>query len=128
MNQVLENLLAIVVLLAFAGALSSFIKTAKLAKERATNEKVKMAIDVVEKIVSNSVATANQEYVDSLKEKGRFDKQAQEDIYNNVKTSVLDQLNTDTKKLLDETIANTDIFINDLIEKEVRNDKKELNK
>jgi len=128
MNQVLENLLAIVVLLAFAGALSSFIKTAKLAKERATNEKVKMVIDVVEKIVSNSVATANQEYVDSLKEKGRFDKQAQEDIYNNVKTSVLDQLNTDTKKLLDETIANTDMFINGLIEKEVRNDKKELNK
>ena len=128
MNQILENLLAIVVLLAFAGALSSFVKTAKLAKEKATSEKAKAAIDILEKIVSNSVATANQTYVDSLKEKGGFGKQEQEEIYNNVKTAVLEQLNTDTKKLLDETIANTDMFINGLIEKEVRNDKKELNK
>ena len=123
MNEVLQNLMAIGVLILIAFSFKGIMKGTKYLKENTENEEFKKAITILENIVSNTVVAANQTYVDKLKEEGGFDKRAQEEIFNGVKERVLDQLNADTKDLLDATIENVDIFINDLIEKEVRKNK-----
>mgnify|MGYP001451723113 FL=1 len=123
MEEILQNLMAIGVLILIAFSFKGIMKGIEYLKENTENEEFKKAISILENIVSNTVVAANQTYVDELKEKGGFTKEAQEEIFNNVKERVLDQLNADTKDLLDETIENVDIFINDLIEKEVRKNK-----
>lgn len=123
MNEVLQNLMAIGVLILIAFSFKGIMKGIEYLKENTENEEFKKAITILENIVSNTVVAANQTYVDKLKEEGGFDKEAQEEIFNGVKERVLDQLNADTKDLLDDTIKNVDIFINDLIEKEVRKNK-----
>jgi uncharacterized protein YpuA (DUF1002 family) len=123
MSEILQNLMAIGVLILIAFSFKGIMKGVEYLKENTENEEFKKAITILENIVSNTVVAANQTYVDKLKEEGGFDKRAQEEIFNGVKERVLDQLNADTKDLLDDTIKNVDIFINDLIEKEVRKNK-----
>lgn len=123
MSEILQNLMAIGVLILIAFSFKGIMKGIEYLKENTENEEFKKAITILENIVSNTVVAANQTYVDKLKEEGGFDKRAQEEIFNGVKERVLDQLNADTKDLLDATIENVDIFINDLIEKEVRKNK-----
>ena len=123
MEEILQNLMAIGVLILIAFSFKGIMKGIEYLKENTENEEFKKAISILENIVSNTVVAANQTYVDKLKEEGGFDKRAQEEIFNGVKERVLDQLNADTKDLLDATIENVDIFINDLIEKEVRKNK-----
>ena len=112
MEEILQNLMAIGVLILIAFSFKGIMKGIEYLKENTENEEFKKAITILENIVSNTVVAANQTYVDKLKEEGGFDKRAQEEIFN-----------ADTKDLLDETIENVDIFINDLIEKEVRKNK-----
>lgn len=123
MSEILQNLMAIGVLILIAFSFKGIMKGIEYLKENTENEEFKKAITILENIVSNTVVAANQTYVDELKEKGGFTKEAQEEIFNGVKERVLDQLNANTKDLLDATIENVDIFINDLIEKEVRKNK-----
>lgn len=124
MENIIDNLTAIAILIAVAAAFGALIKVTKYAKENAKNETVKTVIGIVENIVSNSVEAANQKFVDGLKKEGKFDKETQKKIFKDVKTRVLEQLNSDTKNLLDDTIGNTNFYISDLIDKEVRKSKK----
>lgn len=124
MENIIDNLTAIAILIAVAAAFGALIKVTKYAKENAKNETVKTMIGIVENIVSNSVEAANQKFVDGLKKEGKFDKETQKKIFKDVKTRVLEQLNSDTKNLLDDTIGNTNFYISDLIDKEVRKSKK----
>ena len=66
-----------------------------------------------------AVNTTNQTFVKDLKDKDSFDKRAMEEAYNASKKAVLDMLDKETKDILENEFANTDLFLNNAIESKV---------
>ena len=83
------------------------------------NERAKKSIEKALEVVTLAVNTTNQTFVKELKEKDSFDKRAMEDAYNASKKAVLDMLDKETKDILENEFANTDLFLNNAIESKV---------
>ena len=72
---------------------------AKIVTNKTQEEKELMSkyLDMVEKTVTNCVMTTNQTYVDSLKQEGKFDADAQKIAFDKTLDAVLAILSEDAK-------------------------------
>ena len=73
----------------------------------------------------NAVIAVNQTYVDSLKEQGQFNKEAQEIAFKRVFETVVTTLNEEAYNYLNETIGDLNNYITTLIEAAVKENKTE---
>ena len=95
---------------------------AKIATNKSQEEKDLAAkyLDMVEKTVANCVIATTQTYVDSLKQEGKFDADAQKIAFNKTLDAVLAILSDDAKNYLTQIFGDLNIYLTNLIESQVK--------
>lgn len=110
------------------GVLTSYIvvlvrkKTEEL-KQKTDNELYEKYINMLEETVVNCVLATNQTYVESLKKKNAFDKQAQYEAFKRTYEAVMDILATDAQEYLNSVFNDLSLYVKELIEAEVNTNK-----
>ena len=95
---------------------------AKIATNKTQEEKELAAkyLNMVEKTVVDCVMATNQTYVDSLKQEGKFDADAQKIAFNKTLDAVLAILSDDAKNYLTQIFGDLNIYLTNLIESQVK--------
>lgn len=120
MNNIFNNLMLTVLTVGLFALIKILIGQVKeYTNKNIKNERAKKAIEKALEVVTLAVNTTNQTFVKELKEKDGFDKAAMEDAYNASKKAVIDMLDKETKDILEDEFANTDLFLNNAIESKV---------
>ena len=126
MSNEVMNLIETLVLAPLVIAISSFLialirqQTAKI-EEKVKDDKVKRLLEIAENVVSQSVATVSQTYVDALKKDGIFDKDAQQQAFEMSKDEIYTLLTTDTLQAVKDNYGNVEEWINTKIEETIGN-------
>ena len=94
------------------------VKTKELTDTK-DNEMFTKYMTLLSDTVINCVVTTNQTYVNTLKEQGKFDAEAQKEAFNKTYEAVMRILTDDAKKYLSEVLGDLDLYINTLIESQV---------
>lgn len=120
MDNVFNNLMLTVLTIGLFALIKILIEQVKeYTNKNIKNERAKKAIEKALEVVTLAVNTTNQTFVKDLKDKDSFDKRAMEEAYNASKKAVLDMLDKETKDILENEFANTDLFLNNAIESKV---------
>lgn len=85
-------------------------------KDKVNNEKVSKYLTILETYIIDAVVTTNQTYVNSLKEKGTFDLEAQKEAFAKTKETVLSLLTDEAKEFLERFVGDLDLYIDNIIE------------
>ena len=95
---------------------------AKIATNRTQEEKelASKYLSMVEKTVTDCVMATNQTYVDSLKQEGKFDSEAQKTAFNKTLDAVLAILTDDAKNYLTQIFGDLNVYLTNLIESQVK--------
>lgn len=95
---------------------------AKIATNRTQEEKelASKYLNMVEKTVTDCVMATNQTYVDSLKQEGKFDANAQKVAFDKTMDAVLAILTDDAKNYLTQIFGDLNIYLTNLIESQVK--------
>lgn len=96
-------------------------KKTQEAQSNINNQNINKYIDIAHEAVSQVVGAIAQTYVDKLKESGSFDEDAKKSAFNLAKTRVLTIVGLEGKKVLGELYGDVDVYLNALIEAEVKN-------
>lgn len=128
MSNEIMNLIETLVLAPLVIAISSFLialirqQTAKI-EEKVKDDKVKRLLEIAENVVSQSVATVSQTYVDALKKDGIFDKDAQKEAFEMSKDKIYKLLTTDTLQAVQNNYGDVDEWIVTKIEETINKSK-----
>lgn len=95
------------------------------AKIKTDNELARKYIDLATDTVAHCVAATNQTYVDSLKNKDIFNKEAQKEAFNKSLDAAMSILNEDAIKYLNDFTGDAEQYLTTLIEAEVAKQKQE---
>lgn len=87
------------------------------------NELYKKYIAMLTATITNVVVATNQTYVDTLKEQGKFDEEAQKAALQKTYDTVMSLLTDEAKTYLNTAIADLQTYILTCIESEVKNQK-----
>lgn len=95
---------------------------AKIATNKTQEEKelASKYLSMVEKTVTDCVMATNQTYVDSLKQEGKFDAEAQKIAFNKTLDAVLAILTDDAKEYLTQIFGDLNVYLTNLIESQVK--------
>jgi hypothetical protein len=95
---------------------------AKIATNKTQEEKelASKYLSMVEKTVTDCVMATNQTYVDSLKQEGKFDSEAQKAAFNKTLDAVLAILTDDAKEYLTQIFGDLNVYLTNLIESQVK--------
>ena len=95
---------------------------AKIATNKTQEEKelTSKYLNMVEKTVTDCVMATNQTYVDSLKQEGKFDAEAQKTAFNKTLDAVLAILTDDAKVYLTQIFGDLNVYLTNLIECQVK--------
>lgn len=74
--------------------------------------------------VINCVLATTQTYVENMKNKNAFDKEAQEKAFQMTFDAVMDVLSEEAKEYLQSVLGDLDLFVTNLIEAQVQSNKK----
>ena len=99
----------------------------KELQEKINNEKFKKYLDMLDETITSCVIATTQTYVQSLKEQGKFDVEAQKTALNKTFNTVMAILSEDAKEYLQEGIADLEGYILNKIENDVATTKIYLN-
>ena len=122
-TEILEQLFTIV-LIPLLGALAVFICNLLNAKNKqiqaeVDNELCKKYADMLTATIKECVIATNQTYVESLKQQGSFDVEAQKNAFKATYDSVLNILSDDAKEYLIHAYGDLNAYLTTLIEAEV---------
>lgn len=71
--------------------------------QKTDNENVKKLLSIGETVIVNTINAATQTTVDSLKKEGLFTKEAQQQVFSDVKNSILNSLGNDIIEAFENT-------------------------
>lgn len=91
----------------------------KLLKDKIHNDMVNKYLDKAEQFIKDAVDQVQQTYVNDLKAEDLFDKQAQIEAFNMVKTNVVNMMNERMQEVVFEAVGDFDTYIRNIIEAEV---------
>ena len=94
------------------------VKTKELTDTK-DNEMFTKYMTLLSDTVIDCVVATNQTYVNTLKEQGKFDAEAQKEAFNKTYEAVMRILTDDAKKYLSEVLGDLDLYINTMIESQV---------
>lgn len=100
-------------------------KKSKELQETTDNELYKKYIGMLQDTVVRCVIATNQTYVDALKDKNAFDKEAQAEAFKMTYEAVIAILSDDAKEYLSSAVGDLQKYITELIEAEVNVNKAE---
>ena len=107
------------------GVLTTFVimfvrkKTNEL-QEATDNELYKKYMELLRDTVIDCVIATNQTYVEALKNKNAFDKQAQEEAFKLSYNAVMEILSDDAKEFLNSAVGDLNEYVTKLIEAQVK--------
>lgn len=107
------------------GVLTTFVimfvrkKTNEL-QEATDNELYKKYMELLRDTVIDCVIATNQTYVEALKNKNAFDKQAQEEAFKLSYNAVMEILSDDAKEYLNSAVGDLNVYVTKLIEAQVK--------
>lgn len=111
-------------LVALTGFLVKWINAkANEAKNKIKDNRYYLYIDILQELVTKTVITVNQTYVDELKKENAFTKEAQVEAFNKVYETVITSLSEDVYTYLEQIIGNLNDYITVLIEASVKEQK-----
>lgn len=120
MNDILIKILVSVGILVLTNV---FVYLSNLSKEKIAkieNIKVREASYKLLDIVTKCVSATNQEFVGDLKKEGKFDRDQQEEAWNNTKNQINKILDAESKEILEKAYGDLNSYINQSIENEVK--------
>ena len=82
-------------------------------------------VDMLNRTITECVIATNQTYVETLKQQGKFDAEAQKIAFQMTSKAVLDILSEDAKEYLTEAVGDLNLYITQKIEAEVKVNKAE---
>lgn len=91
----------------------------KELQDKTNNEKFKKYLDMLDETITSCVIATTQTYVQSLKEQGKFDTEAQKTALNKTFSAVMAILSEDAKEYLQEGISDLEGYILNKIENDV---------
>lgn len=91
----------------------------KELQDKINNEKFKKYLDMLDETITSCVIATTQTYVQSLKEQGKFDAEAQKTALNKTFSAVMAILSEDAKEYLQEGISDLEGYILNKIENDV---------
>lgn len=94
-------------------------------KHKADNELAKKYTDMIYDTITSCVIATNQTYTESLKQSGDFDVESQKQAFQKTMEAVLAVLTEDAKDYISSTTGDLNVYLTQLIEKEVNKNKKE---
>lgn len=104
--------------------LITWIKSKKDALKQQTNsELAKKYLDMLDNTITDCVIAMNQTYVNSLKQQGKFDSEAQKKAFTDVYNKVIAILGQDAIEYLNSAVGDLNEYISSKIEKEVSSNK-----
>lgn len=104
--------------------LVAFIKNkSKALQEQTDNELYKKYIALLDETIVKCVIATNQTYVEALKNKNAFDKEAQEEAFRRTYNNVMMILSTDAQEFLKEAVGDLNAYITNAIEAQVSGNK-----
>lgn len=125
--ELLNTIMTAVVLpllIALSGYLVAYLrKKAAEATANIENQTIRFYIEEANEIVLQAVETLFQTYVDDLKKKGQFTKEAQLEAFNRAKDITLQLLTAEAREILIEIYGDLDLWIKTKIEQAVKQDK-----
>lgn len=106
------------------GVLTTFLITwikskSEALKQQTNNDLTNKYIEMLNNTITDCVIAMNQTYVNSLKEQGKFDAEAQKKAFTEVYNKVITILGQDAIEYLNSAIGDLNEFITSKIEKEV---------
>lgn len=128
MKDILTNALydvAITIIIALGGAAIAFLRT-KISSinKNSSNELANRIRWEVESAVEDAVMAVNQTFVEELKKKNLFDKEAQEEAFDRALDGTLKALSQSTVEFINNTYGDITIWLKDKIEAAVNRNKK----
>ena len=128
MKDILVNALyevAIVIIAALGGAIIAFLRT-KISSinNNSSNELANRIRWEVESAVEDAVMAVNQTFVEELKKKNLFDKEAQEEAYKQTRDNVLAIITDSQKALIESAVGDFEKWLKAQIEAQVAAAKK----
>ena len=104
--------------------LIDFLQTKKQeAKQKTENAIAQKYIDMLTNTITSCVIATNQTYVETLKKKGEFTKEAQKEAFNKTYESVVGILSTECKIYLENAFGDLQTYITTQIEAVVQENK-----
>ncbi len=104
--------------------LVTFIRNkSKALQEETNNELYKKYITLLDETIVKCVIATNQTYVDNLKNKNAFDKQAQKEAFQRTYNNVMAILSIDAQNFLSEAVGDLETYITNAIEAQVSGSK-----
>ena len=88
-------------------------------KAKTDNIYLQSCIDMLNDAISTAVVAANQTYVNELKEKGEFTKEAQQEAFVKVYNSVINTLTEEAQTYLTTALGDLETYITNKIEETV---------
>lgn len=124
-NSMLWIYILIPVIVAVSGFSVAIIKK-KMdeIEEKIQNEKVKKYLNMSENLLVDVIRGVNQTYVDSLKDEGKFDKEAQEKALEMAKKKFLAIISQEAREAIQEGYKDLGEWLNIKIHATVREEKK----
>ena len=128
MKDILTNALydvAIAIIIALGGAVIAYLRT-KISSinSNSSNELANRIRWEVESAVEDAVMAVNQTFVEELKKKNLFDKEAQEEAFDRALDGTLKALSQSTVEFINNTYGDITIWLKDKIEAAVNRNKK----
>ena len=116
------------VLIPLLGAVAAFLVVLIKRKgdqiAHSTDDEIKKKyVAMLTETIADCVAATTQTYVDTLKEQGKFDTEAQKIAFNMSYTAVFNILTEDAKEYLGELYGDLGAYVTQKIEAQVRADK-----
>lgn len=100
--------------------LITFVKLkAEELKQKAELEKYNKYIDMLNATITNVVTATNQTYVNSLKEQGKFDAEAQKEAFRRSYETIIGILGEEAQRYLNAAIGDLNAYITNSIERQV---------
>lgn len=123
---IIVRTILIPLLIALTGFVIKWINAkANQLKEKATDDRYFLYIDILQELVTKTVIMVNQTYVEELKKENAFTKEAQVEAFNKVFETVVESLSEDVYIYLEQIIGDLNEYIKVLIESSVKLQKRE---
>lgn len=119
-NEAVQVLLPVAAL-ALATTITFYVgKLIKAGQDKSENEKVDKYLDMLNTTITNAVLATTQTYVEALKGKNAFDKDAQQQAFDMTYNAVMSVLSDEAKKYLAEAVGDLRVYVTNQIEATVK--------
>jgi hypothetical protein len=122
--EVLEQVFELIVYpaLGIIGAYLTYLINLKITqlKQKMNNDTAKKYFDMLNVTIQSAVLATTQTYVDSLKQQGKFDEEAQKVAFKQTYDAVMKILSDDAVEYLNEIVGDVQEYIANRIEAEIK--------